>query len=143
MGNVHVYKDRFEAMKEFYANTPMSILGIAEEKIGILFYEGGCNCGVIKYLELEKGGEFYTLWIEILDVEANKTGARFSNIGNRRLCHFVAQKGQKKRKKGQPWGEYMIVSKEWSPAMLEHYMYSLVGMTRLKEEEHKEGDGWV
>ena len=37
----------------------------------------------------------------------------------------------------------MIVSKEWSPAMLEHYMYSLVGMMRLKQEEHKEEDGWV
>ena len=32
----------------------MSILGIAEDKFGILFYKGGCNRGVIKYLELQK-----------------------------------------------------------------------------------------
>ena len=56
VGNVHVYKDKFEAIQEFFANTPVSILGIAEDKFGILFYEGGCNRGVIKYLELEKKG---------------------------------------------------------------------------------------
>ena len=57
MGNVHMYKDRFQAIKEFYANTPASILVIAEDKFGLLFYEGGCNRGVVKYLELEKKKE--------------------------------------------------------------------------------------
>ena len=53
-GNVHVYKDKYEAIREFYKNTPVSILGIDEDKFGILFYEGGCNRGCVKYLELRK-----------------------------------------------------------------------------------------
>ena len=56
---------------------------------------------------------------------------------------ILPKRGKKARQSGQPWGEYTIVSKEWSPAMLEHYLYSLVGITRLKKEEYKEEDGWV
>jgi hypothetical protein len=33
------------------------------------------------------------------------------------------------------FGEYTMVTKEWSPAMLEHYEYSKVGMEIIKEEQ--------
>ena len=145
VGNVHVYKDKLEAIQEFYHNTPVSILAIAEEKFGMLFYEGGCNRGVIKYLELRKRKGVHSIHYGLRYWKWRLTG-RILDWGDLDIHDFAVllpKRGKKRRKKGQPWGEYTIMTKEWSPAMLEHYHYSLVGLTCLKKEENKEEDGWV
>ena len=43
---------------------------------------------------------------------------------------------------GGEQGEYTMVTKEWSPAMLEHYEYSNVGID-TKPKVDIEMEGWV
>ena len=105
-GNVHVYKDKYEAIREFYKNTPVSILGIDEDKFGILFYEGGCNRGCVKYLELRKKKEINSIHYGLRYWKWRLTGKviDLEMLDIHDFAVVLPKRGGEPREKGQAWG---------------------------------------
>ena len=130
--NVRIYRDKASATVGYHARKPISGVQTQADTFGILFYENGNSRGKVKLLVIlraEEGvsvchGLRYWKW-SLSDIVVE--------FDDWELKDFVVLL-QKDR--GEE-GEYTMVSKEWSPAMLEHYEYSSVGIdTKPKMEEH-------
>jgi hypothetical protein len=130
-GNVRIYPGMAAAIKAFHSTKPVSLLQDVTGGFGILFYENGSNRGQIKFLKLERKDENvsiqhgmrFWLWVR------SNTVTSFDDLEIKDFVVLLPKKG-----KGCD-GEYTMVSKEWSPAMLEHYNYSKVGVdTKVKLE---------
>jgi superfamily II DNA helicase RecQ len=138
-GNVRVYRDRQQANLSFHSHKPISALETTEGVFGVLFYENGSNRGQIKMINLEQhnntvtvgNGLRYWKWTWSTSVK---------ELGECEIKDFVVLL----QKEAGEEGEYTIVTKEWSPAMLEHYDYSSVGInTKPKMEEFSDvADSW-
>jgi hypothetical protein len=127
-----VYASRPAAVEAFHSYKPICALETSLGGYGMLFYEKGANKGGIKYLKLERLEEGSSIhhglkyWIWRL------TGIMYDmdewNVGDFAVLLPRTDKGN--------WTtEYSMVTKEWSPAMLEHYDYSNVGTAMKKEED--------
>jgi hypothetical protein len=129
-GNVRVYRDCQQANLSFHSHKPISALETTEGVFRVLFYENGSNRGQIKKIHLEQHNDTVTVG----------NGLRYwkwtwstsvMELGECDIKDFVVLL---QKEAGE--GEYTIVTKEWSPAMLEHYDYSSVGIdTKPKMEE--------
>jgi hypothetical protein len=122
-GNVRVYSDKSQVTLSFHSRKPLSGLATTDGLFGILFYKSGSNRGKINMLQLERhdvtlmvrNGLQYWRW---------RLSEYVMELANCEIKDFVVLL---QRDTGEEW-EYTIVTKEWSPAMLEHYDYSSVGI---------------
>ena len=147
VGNMmRVYKTTDNAIREFHSNRPLSVLETPGH-IGILFYEGGCNRGSVKYLQLvEKPGySFVFQGNNYWKWKLTKVILDFEELSFDDFVVLLPRNDPTMlRKKGEIWGEYTLATKEWSPRMLDNYDYSTVGILQPKEEQVlREEDGWV
>jgi hypothetical protein len=130
-GNVRIYAGIGEAITSFHSKKPVSLVEESMGTFGILFYENGSNRGVIKFLELERKEEEMSVqdgmrfwkWIRSERVKS------YEDLIIKDFVVLLPKRGE------EFVGEFTMVSKEWSPAMLEHYNYSTVGVeTSVKLE---------
>jgi hypothetical protein len=114
-GNVHVYCDRQQANLSFQSQKPIRALEATEGVFRVLFHENGSNRGQIKMIQLEQhnntvtagNGLRYWKWTWSTSV---------MELGECDIKDFVVLL----QKEAGEVEEYTIVTKEWSPAMLEH-----------------------
>jgi hypothetical protein len=115
-GNVRVYLDRQQANLSFHSHKPISAHETTEGVSGVLFYKNGSNRGLIKMIQLERhnntvkvgNGLGYWKWTWSTSV---------MELGECDIKDFVVLL----QKEAGEEGENTVVTKEWSPAMLEHY----------------------
>ena len=133
-GNVRIYAGVDAAIFAYYSKKAVS--GIEREGggFGLLFYGNGSNRGEVKFLEmrqLEDGtsvhnGMRYWKW------ELSRSAIDFDDGEVKDFVVWLPKIAQESQ------GEFSMVTKEWSPLMLEHYDYSKVGIEAMVKEE-----GWI
>jgi hypothetical protein len=138
-GNVRIYPDRAHATVAYHAKKPISAIENKNGDIAILFYENGSNRGNIKLLGLDRKLDDFSVYqgLRYWKWELSNMVMDFLDWDIKDFVVLLQkQKGEE--------GEYTMVTKEWSPAMLEHYEYSRVGMeTKPKMDENAmDADGW-
>ena len=130
-GNVRIYPGMAAAVEAFNSKKPVSLLQDDSGGFGILFYQNGSNRGQINFLKLEREDENVSVqdgmrfwkWVR------SNTVKSFDDLEIKDFVVLLPKRGEESD------GEYTMVSKEWSPAMLEHYNYSTVGVdTKVKLE---------
>jgi hypothetical protein len=136
-GNVRVYADEALAIREFYSNKPLSLVKLKdEENCAILFYVNGCNrgdvaCSIVRRAEEALGGVMdrlkYWKW------ELSKDRVDLDQIAIEDFAVLLPRIDARGEHSGG--SEYTIVTKEWSPLMLENFAYSRAGIM----EESKRG----
>jgi hypothetical protein len=127
LGNVKVYPSMESASVSFYSKAVMSLVETQEKGFGILFYGNG-----------NKRGKIFFRHVERLDFEHSEMhGIRYWKwvlLPGENLLHdltiidYVVLLPKSVLDNDVILGEYTMVTKEWSPAMLDNYEYSLVGM---------------
>jgi hypothetical protein len=130
---VRVYKDRDSAEITFLSSVPVSVLETTAAGFGLLYYRDGSNRGNISFLPLEKKkqgmstyhGMRYWKW-RVLDYILDLEELEVKDFAVLLPKYAVTSTDEGSK-------EYTMVSKEWSPAMLDHYEYSTVG-TNAKVE---------
>jgi hypothetical protein len=138
-GNVRVYSDHQQANLSFHSQKAISALETTKGVFGVLFYENGSNRGQIKMMQMEQHNDTVTVgnglryWKRTLSTSVME-------LGECDVKDFVLLL----QKEAGEEGEYTIIAKEWSPAMLEHYDYSGIGInTKPKMEEYSGlADSW-
>jgi hypothetical protein len=138
-GNVCVYRDGQQANLSLHSHKPKSALETTEGVFGVLFYENGSNRGQIKMIHLEQHNDTVTVG-NGLGYWKWTWSTSVMELGECDIKDFVVLL----QKEAGEEGEYTIVTKEWSPAMLEHYDYSSIGInTKPKMEEFSDvADSW-
>lgn len=130
-GNIHVYANKAAAVEAFHSYKPICVLEATTCGYGMLFYEKAANMGGIKYLKLDRSevdglsvhhGLRYWVW-RLTDIVYG-----FDEWETRDFAVLLPRTD-----KGEWTTEYTMVTKEWSPAMLDHYEYSKVGIATKKE----------
>ena len=133
-GNVRIYRTVNEAMLSFYSKKPISVLQTTSGDFGLLYYTNGSNRGKIDFLRIRRceegisvhNGMRYWKW------ELTKEVLGFEEWEVRDFAVLLPKAGKLTGEDG-----YTMVSKEWSPAMLDHYEYSCVGMeTKEAKKRH-------
>jgi hypothetical protein len=132
-GCVRVYRNEETARLAFYSYQPISLVKCTNDVFGILYYHNGCNRGEIRMLKLlhldnestVRHGLRYWVW-EI----STETTLIFADLETEDYVVLLPKFGGEVLSK-----EYTMVTKEWSPAMLDHYEYSKAGIeTKPKYE---------
>ena len=117
-------------------------LKTVDDGFGLLYYKNGSNKGQVEFMGIElrapesifRGLRY---WGCILCSE------KILSMDAWEIKDFAVLLPKKSRAIAR---EYTIVSKEWSPSMLEHYGYSMVGMdvkANVKHEVDEHGMAWV
>jgi hypothetical protein len=130
-GNVKIYAGRDAAIFEFHAQRPMSGVRMGSGEFGILFYKNGSNRGGVCLMIMTRmpegssvhNGMKYWKWKPV------ETHLEFNQWEEDDFVVWLPKIGLDLK------GEYTIVTKEWSPAMLEHYEFSKIGVETMKVEE--------
>lgn len=128
-GNVRVYKSKDDAKFAFWSKRPVSGLKIGGE-FGILYYENGANKGTISMLQIAK---------VLFGGESIENGLRYWTWRIMESVNFVNGSTVQDfvvwlpKFHGGLVGEFTMVTKEWSPAMLEHYKFSGSGVDTVDE----------
>jgi hypothetical protein len=148
-GNVRVYSSEEKAITEFHSGKPLSLVE-TEEGYVILFYINGCNRGEVGCLGIQrsgiesevKDGLIYWKWelkrigpfaedtlvkdyVVFLPMLSRPNGGEEGSAGG---GEFVTSEGI-----------YTMVTKEWSPVMLDHFEYSRIGVQLEKKEKAELG----
>jgi hypothetical protein len=132
-GNVCVYRDRQQASLSFHSQKPISALETIEGVFRVLFYENGSNRGQIKMIQLEQHNDTVTVG-NGLQYWKWTWSTSVMELGECDIKDFVVLL-QKEAGEERDYND-TIITKEWSPALLEHYDYSSVGIdTKPKMEE--------
>jgi hypothetical protein len=146
-GNVRIYSTISLALREFYSGKPISVVETEVQEYAILYYLNGCNrgnvgCRMVSRMEesntIVQNGVKYWKW-ELLG------GVEFEELNIRDYGVLLPKIGGE----GIPigGGYFTIVTKEWSPMMLEHFEYCQVGMYVKPEMEEKPNfmieEGWL
>jgi hypothetical protein len=125
--NVRVYPSMESVSVSFYSKAVMSLVGTQEKGFGILFYGNGNKRGKILFCHVERldlqhlemHGIRYWKWV-LLPGE--------NLLHDLTIIDYVVLLPKSVLDNDVIPGEYTMVTKEWSPAMLDNYEYSLVGM---------------
>jgi hypothetical protein len=137
-GNVRIYRNRQLAILSYHSKKPISALETMEGVFGVLYYENGSNRGQIKMVQLERHTDTMTVGNGLRYWRWSLSPSSME-LGDYDIKDFVVLL----HKDAGEEGEYTVVTKEWSPAMLEHYDYSTVGIdTKPKGEEYPGLDSW-
>ena len=131
VGNVVVYRSLQRVREEFVSNRAISLIMTENGDSGALYYENGRNRGNIFCVEVrrvdsvhfEKYGMRYWRWA-LMPHTYSFTECDIQDFVVL-LPHVTSTDG---------W-EYSMVTKNWSPAMLENYAYSLVGISQQKDDK--------
>jgi hypothetical protein len=124
LGNVKIYGSEGDAKIAFHSRKAMSGLMMGDGCY-ILFYINGSNRGEVGYFEMRKqengksenNGLRYWTWTMSTEVKKYDEESIIDD--------FIVWLP---KFQGSVAGEYSIVTKEWSPSMLEHYELSSVGI---------------
>lgn len=138
-GNVRVYKTMDAATVAFLSSLPVSILETGNAGHGILFYTNGSNRGDIKFMRLEKE-----------EIEGSYHGMRFwkwrrtDNIFDLESLvikdYAVLLPKYARAELDGSADQFTLVTKEWSPLMLQHYNFSTTGIDTKPTLEMKDDD---
>jgi hypothetical protein len=126
-GNVRIYRTEDDARVSFLSRKPISVLQSMKNEFGLLFYKNGSNRGEINFLKILQSveevsvhqGMRYWRW------NLTETILEFDDWEVRDFAVLLPKSGSLTT--GEIDG-YTVVTKEWSPLMLEHYEYSSVGI---------------
>jgi hypothetical protein len=128
---MYAYRDRQQANLSFHSQKPICALETTKCVFGVLFYENGTNRGQIEMIQLEQHNNTVTVGIGLRYWKWTWSTS-VMELGECDIKDFVVLL----QKEAGEEGEYTVVTKEWSPAMLEHYDYSSVGInTKPKMKE--------
>jgi hypothetical protein len=125
-GCVRVYRNEETARLSFYSYQPISLVKCTNDVFGILYYHNGCNRGEIRMLKLLHLDNESTVrhalryWVWEISTE---TTLIFADLETEDYVVLLPKFGGEVLSK-----EYTMVTKEWSPAMLDHYKYSKAGI---------------
>lgn len=120
-----IYAGKMEATNAFFEHRVLSLVETTNAGFGVLYYKNGSNRGEIKFMRLERQ-EQHRLYHGLRYWKWLLSGGRdltMDEWGIKDFCVLLP-----KRILGAEVGDYTIVTKEWSPMMLEHYEYSKVGL---------------
>jgi hypothetical protein len=133
-GNVKIYPGKTNALFSFHSKKPMSIVESEAGEFGILYYQNGSNRGEIKFYMIERIEEEQTIHHGMRYWKWRSAGKEldFEAWRVKDFCVLLPKIGRDFE------NEYTIVTKEWSPIMLEHYEYSKIGIVKPEES-----GGWI
>ena len=132
--NSKVYSCIEDAKYAFQSKQVLSMVESVENGFGILFYENGSNRGKIWVREVERMDLLHSELHGIRYWRWNLVSGRDVLLNDCTIVDFVVLLPKPGVGSEFVPGEYTMVTKEWSPAMLDHFEYSKVGM---HEEEKK------
>jgi hypothetical protein len=134
-GNVRIYRNRELALFSFHSKKPISLIVTAAGEYGFLFYKNGSNRGEINFLKLQRGEEQpIHNGMRYWDWTITDTVLQFDDWEVRDFAVLLPKAGML----GGGEEGYTVVTKEWSPAMLEDYEYSSVGIETKHEIQERE-----
>jgi hypothetical protein len=143
-GNIRIYPSAEKALLAFHSKKPISVLQEDGGGFGILFYKNGSNRGEINFWKLERFEEVNSVHhgMRYWKWQLTDTILAFHDWEVKDFAVLLPKIGRVGEK-----GEYTMVTKEWSPAMLEHYDYSSVGIEEKKPDRvpvmRYSGGQWV
>jgi hypothetical protein len=134
VGNVRIYRCKNDAMLAFHANKPISILESVDYGFGLLFYCNGSNRGEVSFWQIIKMDHMESIYngLRYWKWELTDTILKFDSWEVKDFAVLLPKTGNETN------GEYTIITKEWSPIMLEHYAYAKVGMDVKAEVKLKD-----
>ena len=134
-GNVRIYPNKDQALLSFHSKKPISVLETTIGDYGLLFYKNGSNHGEINFLKIQREkeqsihhGMRYWTWT------LTDTLLEFDDWEVRDFAVLLPKAGTL----GGGEEGYTVITKEWSPAMLEDYEYSSVGIETKTEQYERQ-----
>lgn len=130
-GNVRIYSGKQECEKAYFGHRPLSMVETTEVGFGMLYYQNGSNRGDVMLMKIEKEDFGHSIYHGLRYWKWNLLGGRDLDLEEWEIKDFCVL--LPKRSIEVMEGEYTMVTKEWSPIMLEHYDYCKVGLDVEKE----------